>query len=152
MLSAESGSSGLRELEGPQALFLNRDRVPRGKNSIALLHRRPASRIGRAIPPGTALRQKAAIKGREFVLVPVNYPPRFKVDVDKPEMPFVHSWLMLENRRSACLIHREAFAVAEQIPSVEEIFVIRVRRRPDRRSAAEPLAGHCIDAVGKGHS
>src|SRR6185437_10061116 len=57
--------------------------------------------------------------------------------------------LMLDYCGRALAVLGEAVAVAEQVPAVPQIFEIAVRRRPDRRSAALPLAGHAIHRVGE---
>src|SRR5207253_9547396 len=83
------------------------------------------------------------------VLLAVERPAGFEVDIDEPQIAAASHRLMLENGGGADAIHPQAVTVAEQIPAVPQILVKAVRWWADRRAAALPLASHAIDLVGK---
>src|SRR5690606_7039160 len=49
-------------------------------------------------------------------------------------------------RRDALVPHRLAVAVAEQLPALPQVFVVRIDARADVRVGARPLAGFDVDA------
>src|SRR5581483_4225329 len=85
----------------------------------------------------------------ELVLLRIEGPAGFEIDIGEPQVGAAADRLMLKDRGGAFAVHSEAVAVVKQVPAVPKIFVIAVARRPYGRPPAFPFAGHAVHRVGE---